>query len=145
VICAAFTSGTAVADADVVDATDLYQLQVLAEGGVIPHLLVMLMSLCHWISQPICVGWRFWASVLSPFLFSVAFIYAVLSSPGSGRASDAAFIVFDVLLLLGVAGMVVSTFPFRGRWWLPAAHTVTVLVGLWFWFIGSMALAHDWI
>ena len=128
-----------------VDGLDSYQLQALSQSPIVPYALVMLTASAHWSLHPTRVGPFFWASVLHPLLFPTAFIYAVLSSRGSQHAPDSLFLVFYAFLLLGIVGMIVSTFPFRGRWWLAAVHCVTLLAGLWFWFIGSMTVAHDWI
>jgi hypothetical protein len=137
--------GTALAELWVVQALDPYQLQVLSAGGVVPYMLVVAVSVCHHQEHPIRAGFDYWISVLHPVFFPAAFVFAVCGSSGTSGVAEWTVVLFYMLLVAGVAGIVASTFPLRGRWWLATVHTVTLAVGAWFWFLGSMTLAHDWI
>ena len=128
---------------------DAYQLAALSHGGVVPLVLLAAVVVAHHQTHPTRHGWRYWITVLHPLLIPAAFLFAVLTSPAvDGPIGERPYVVwlgFYGLLILSIAGIVASSFPWRDRWWLPAVHFVTLLVVLWCTFIGSMAIAHDWL
>jgi uncharacterized membrane protein len=120
------------------------QIAALHQLTIVPFVVAALIAYQFHRTSESRHGLRYTVSVLHPLLFPAAALFAVLASARTTRESSQSEVaIFFSILVVGLAGMVASTFPFRGRWWLPAVHLSTLAVAAWCWFLGSMILYHD--
>ena len=123
-----------------------YQIQVFVSYLGFPFLIAYGQSAVFYQKATIRRGLMFVVSVGHPWMAPLGFVFAFLFCDSTAPwMNEYKIAVFETLIGLGLAGAVVSTFPFRGRWWLIAIHFFTALVADWTLLIGGMALSHDWI
>ncbi len=76
----------------------------------------------------------------------LAFSYAVVVSEFTEFAPAILFYIpMWLLLISGLASMAFSFSAFIGKKWVHLVHGITLLSAFLVWFVGSMAIAHDWI
>jgi H+/Cl- antiporter ClcA len=116
-----------------------YQIQTIEQVWILLAYLVVV-SYIYWRNSR-----SIFKSAHGMIIFS-AFLYAVIIS----RYTE-----FDPpheyywpligLVFIGIASAVFSITAFKGKKWMHLLHLGTLTSGFFVWFVGSMAIAHDWV
>ena len=116
-----------------------YQLTTIRQIWVVlPYLLLVSGIYWYWSRS-------FFKSVHGIAIL-LAFGYAVWVSELTEFGPPLKYYVpMYVLLIAGLSSMLASIKAFPGKKWVHLIHGFTLLSAFLVWFVGSMAIAHDWI
>jgi hypothetical protein len=116
-----------------------YQLTTIMQIWIVlPYLL--LVSGIYWYRS------RSFLKSAHGIAILLAFAYAVLISEINEFGPPLIYYVpMYVLLIAGLISILVSIKAFNDKKWVHLIHGLTLLSAFLVWFVGSMAIAHDWI
>ncbi len=118
-----------------------YQLMVLLLDDARPFVFysALMSGLYYWFSKKVLPS-------LHGALIILAFLYAaIISGYTEFGVSSFYYWPLHILLVLAIASAAYSMREFGSKRWVHLAHLGTLVSGAMVWFIGSMAIAHDWI
>jgi hypothetical protein len=76
---------------------------------------------------------------------SVVFLFACVASGWTTHGAPTAIVYgYTILMVLAVALIAPSTLSLRNKW-IGLVHLVTIPGMLFCWFVGGMAITHDWL
>ncbi|MEO9273850.1 hypothetical protein ABFY09_03240 [Marinomonas sp. 5E14-1] len=118
-----------------------YQLSVLFLDDVRIFLIfALLISIAYFYASKSILA------SLHGMLIIAAFLYAAIVSGHTDYGISAEYYwPLNILLLLALASAVYSIREFPGKRWVHLSHLGTCLSGVMIWFVGAMAISHDWI
>lgn len=134
-----FTNGTEFSEARGGVHLSDYQITVIKQVWlVIPYLIFV--STLYWYSS------RSFLKSAHGVLILLAFVYAVVICEYTEFGPPLkVYVPMYILLLAGLASMTFSLKAFHGKKWVHIIHGLSLSSALLIWFVGSMAIAHDWI
>lgn len=107
---------------------------------VIPYLIFV--STLYWLASRSILKSAHGALIL----FAFAFAYAVIICEFTEfDPPQSVYIPMHILLVAGLVSIVFSFKAFQDRGWVHIVHVFSLLSAFSVWFVGSMAIAHDWI
>jgi len=75
-----------------------------------------------------------------------AFVYSVIISGFTERGAHQAYYwPLDILLMLALVSAIHSVRELAGKRWIHFVHIGTFVSAAFIWFVGGMAISHDWL
>jgi hypothetical protein len=118
---------------------DDYQVSTINQiWHVIPYLIFV--SGLYWFNTKSLM------KSLHGFLILCAFLYAVIISKYTQPIVPIYYYIpLYLLLISGIISIGLSLTAFKNHRWVHIIHSMTLIAAFVIWFIGSMAIGHDWI
>lgn len=116
-----------------------YQLSAIDQVWyVIPYLLFV--SGLYWVASKSVLQSSHGFAILIGFGYAVWVCEYTEFGPPSSY-----YIPLHIFLFIGLVSLAFSFKAFSGRKWVHSIHAVTLVSAFLVWFVGSMAISHDWI
>lgn len=116
-----------------------YQITTIEQiWMVIPYLIFV--TILYWSSSRSFLKSAHGALILLAFAYSVIVCEFTEFGP-----PQSVYVPMHILLVAGLVSIAFSFKAFQGRLWVHVIHVFTLLSAFLVWFIGSMAISHDWI
>jgi len=116
-----------------------YQISTIREAWVVLVYLLLLSGL-YWYNSKL-----FSRSAHGIVLFFGLVYAVVISEYTQVGAPDYYNWPLHLILIVGLVSVVFSFRAFQGKKWVHLIHVLTIISAFWVWFIGSMAISHDWL